>query len=635
MSSEARMPKAEEIRSESKAEGVSIRALVIGSLWLLFLAYFVPRAGMGQLFPGIDVEGAPQAAGLGLVFLLLIANIVLKRFGINFTRAEMILVYIMSMLGGLIVGRGAVFFVPLSLMSLPMLTLRNAAVYKEYFDGLSPIIIPKDMTVIRGFWFGNTAVPWGHWILPLLVWSAFLTVIFWVMLCILTVVRKHWVEHERLLFPLTTPVFQMVEGKVAEGVPFWRNRLVYIGMIYPLIFHGLAHINNYFPSVPRINAITLFPDYHFSQHTYFYPDPVHIGIGYLLPLDLLFSMWFFFWVRIAGYGYYIRIGVYDNNYFWLFRSHGFGGFLMLALVALWTSRNELKIMIAKAFGRKVDYDDSDEPLPYAVAFWGSIIGIVLIMTFCWGFLKINVWFALAYFLIFFACALTFSRIRAEAGWPYTHPMPEQTPDVFNKTLGGTVLRDNAMGYGLLHTLCYGYFAATGAIAMEAYRFGDLVGIRRRTLTKIMIAIVFLITLIGFASAVTMFYDLGANTTHPFYIQQGSGGFDWYLGSSVTANYNKVWGTIRGAVIAGILSFLRMRFVWWPLHPLGWVTGNIEFMTVFWSGFLIAWIIKFIVSRYGGQKMSRELVPLFLGMIAGSVIISLIGSVVGLIVQFVS
>jgi len=79
----------------------------------------------------------------------------------------------------------------------------------------------------------------------------------------------------------------------------------------------------------------------------------------------------------------------------------------------------------------------------------------------------------------------------------------------------------------------------------------------------------------------------------------------------------------------------MRFVWWPLHPLGWVTGNIEFMTVFWSGFLIAWIIKFIVSRYGGQKMSRELVPLFLGMIAGSVIISLIGSVVGLIVQFVS
>jgi hypothetical protein len=530
----------DDISSEPRAGRVSIRALVIGSIWLLFLAFLIPRAGMGQLFPGIDVEGAPQGAGLGLVFLLLIGNAVLKRFSIKFTRAEMILVYIMSMLGGLIVGRGAVFFVPLSLMSLPMLTLKNAAIYKAYFERLSPVIIPKDMKVIRAFWFGNSSVPWGHWIIPVLVWSVFLTVVFWVILCLLTIVRKHWVDHERLIFPLTTPVFQMVEGKVEQGVPFWKNKLVYIGMIWPLIYNGLALVHGYFPAVPRINDITFFADYHFSQHTYFRPDPMYIGIGYLLPLDLLFSMWFFFWVRIAGYGYYIRMGVYDNNYFWLFRSQGLGAFLMLALVSLWTSRNELKLMFAKAFGRnRIDCDDSDEPLPYALAFWGGIVGFLVILGFSWGFLKIQPLFAIAYFLIFFACALTFSRIRAEAGWPYTHPMPDQIPDVFNLTLGGSVLRDNAMGYGLLHTLCYGYFAATGAIALEAYKFGDIVGIKRRTLTKIMVCLVLIVTIVGFTSVLMMFYDLGANTTHPFYIQQGSGGFDWYLGGNITPNYNKI------------------------------------------------------------------------------------------------
>lgn len=66
-----------------------------------------------------------------------------------------------------------------------------------------------------------------------------------------------------------------------------------------------------------------------------------------------------------------------------------------------------------------------------------------------------------------------------------------------------------------------------------------------------------------------------------------------------------------------------------------MTGNIEFMTVFWSGFMIAWVIKFVASRYGGQKVSKSLVPFFLGMIVWSVIISLVGTVIGGIVQLFS
>ena len=73
----------------------------------------------------------------------------------------------------------------------------------------------------------------------------------------------------------------------------------------------------------------------------------------------------------------------------------------------------------------------------------------------------------------------------------------------------------------------------------------------------------------------------------------------------------------GAVGMSVLTFLKYRLTWWPLHPIGFAlagTGTSVRYTVF-SVFL-AWVIKFIILRIGGAMLYRRYRPFFLGVLIG-------------------
>ena len=67
-----------------------------------------------------------------------------------------------------------------------------------------------------------------------------------------------------------------------------------------------------------------------------------------------------------------------------------------------------------------------------------------------------------------------------------------------------------------------------------------------------------------------------------------------------------------------LTYIRHRFLWWPLHPIGFPVGGTYMMYFAWSSMFIAWLLKLIILRYGGSKLYRKLRPLFLGMVLGQV-----------------
>ena len=59
-------------------------------------------------------------------------------------------------------------------------------------------------------------VPWRWWIIPLFWWSTFYIAMFLVGASIIVILRKQWVDHERLSFPLAKVGDQM--GGVGKGV---------------------------------------------------------------------------------------------------------------------------------------------------------------------------------------------------------------------------------------------------------------------------------------------------------------------------------------------------------------------------------------------------------------------------------
>ena len=53
----------------------------------------------------------------------------------------------------------------------------------------------------------------------------------------------------------------------------------------------------------------------------------------------------------------------------------------------------------------------------------------------------------------------------------------------------------------------------------------------------------------------------------------------------------------------------------------------------WCPFLIAWLLKSTIVRYGGQRLYRRLIPLFLGLVLGNYVIGCVWAIVSPILNF--
>jgi hypothetical protein len=73
--------------------------------------------------------------------------------------------------------------------------------------------------------------------------------------------------------------------------------------------------------------------------------------------------------------------------------------------------------------------------------------------------------------------------------------------------------------------------------------------------------------------------------------------------------------IGGGVMA-LLIYLRYRFVWWPLHPVGLaISGSYLARRTSFTIFA-AWLIKLVMVKVGGPAIYRKSRPFFVGLLVG-------------------
>ena len=95
-----------------------------------------------------------------------------------------------------------------------------------------------------------------------------------------------------------------------------------------------------------------------------------------------------------------------------------------------------------------------------------------------------------------------------------------------------------------------------------------------------------------------------------------------------------WGlwALAGFIISGVLAFLRVRFAWWPLDPVGLVYISSAWQ-LGWGGLYFAafgaWIAKFLVIRLGGTRVYEHYaIPFVTGITAGVLIVGyFIGNII--------
>ena len=98
--------------------------------------------------------------------------------------------------------------------------------------------------------------------------------------------------------------------------------------------------------------------------------------------------------------------------------------------------------------------------------------------------------------------------------------------------------------------------------------------------------------------------------------------------------------IYGSAVIGLsfvftmfLGIMRLRFIWWPFHPVGYVIGiNGGTLDQFWLVLILSSIAKFVILKYGGARLYRRVLPFFLGLVLGDVVSGSYWAILGIILE---
>jgi hypothetical protein len=144
---------------------------------------------------------------------------------------------------------------------------------------------------------------------------------------------------------------------------------------------------------------------------------------------------------------------------------------------------------------------------------------------------------------------------------------------------------------------------------------------RRLMGSVAVAIVVTLGVTIFVSIASL-YSNGGLTGYPWFTQDG--GRMVFKGAATTLNQNPgiqsinwLWMAVGASVVVSLI-FARSRLAWFPLHPLGYIVASGFPITKLWFSFFLGWIIKTLLTRYGGQDAVQRVQPLMIGLILGNI-----------------
>ncbi len=232
------------------------------------------------------------------------------------------------------------------------------------------------------------------------------------------------------------------------------------------------------------------------------------------------------------------------------------------------------------------------------------------------------WVVVSFLTLYFALSLALSRLRAQLGAP-THSIELAMPNFMLVNLVGTrMLGPRSLGmFALLKPYLLEQRNNPTPLELEALKMAEGGRMQRR---RIALALAFaapLAILSYFWASIHVGYHLGLGTGNTAQVMLAvprwlSEELAEYLRYPGDPSLPKTTAMGFGLVFTTLLMLLKLRFHWWPLHPVAYpiaLSATVQSMTLV---IFVTWLIKALLLRYGGLRAHRAALPLFLGMIAG-------------------
>jgi hypothetical protein len=494
---------------------------------------------------------------------------------------------------------------------------------------LPPWYAPPAGDAIRRFFEGSFqgGVPWRVWALPLLGWGVFLFTLLLTLYALLALLRRAWMEEERLAYPIVQIPIRLIS---AEGAPaLWRNSLFWIGFGLAAAFDGMNMLHAFSPSFPAAGiGFDLAESFANKPWNVLSPlwvsyRPEILGIGYLMPTDVLLTTWVSYLalclsdVTRAAMGAQVQRTGYD------YQEMGLGAFLCLFALLLLRAAPTLKRSLAEAFRRGSPARSQDEPLSPRTA-WSLVVGGPLVMLLWLKMAGLPLWAGGLHLFLLLVVAIVYARMRAETGTPmiYLFPVWQQQTALFNFFGSAPLAGGGGQGLTILASLgglSRGYYPEVCAYGAEGMSLAAQARIPQRAVTRMFLGgVVFGLALGGFLY-LRLAYRFGADQLGGDYqmslMRQQYTHAAQMLQSPVYPRHDLILQTFLGGWIVLGLNWFRQRFVGFPFHPMGFAMAS-SYGYHLWAPFLAAWFFKTLILRWGGHSGYRRLLPLFLGIALG-------------------
>ena len=615
--------------------------LTIGVALILLNAYWI------AFVSGIHHSLNPAYASLFIapivnLFFLLLINTLLKRIRpqLALNRAQLLLVYQMLVMLCVVSGHNPMDFI-LGILAHPFwfATFENeyATLFHRY---IPPWFTVQDKGALTGFFEGNSTLYTPRhlfaWIGPVLLWSFVTFVLFFILLCFNSIQRLQWSERERLSYPIAQLPIEMTMPR------FFSRRLLWLGFSICAVIELLNGLHFLYPFVPGVPL--KIPDFGAKIFTtkpwnaigwlplFFYPWV--IALTFFVPLELSFSVWFFFlftkfqlivgsiggWKSLQGFPYYNQQGI--------------GAWLTLGVLILWTSRKHLKAVFTtalKPFGNSAT-PSSNEPFQYRTALLGILVGTtILVIIFQQAGMSVGI--LLAFLCLYFLMSIAITYARAAVGVPYHEVIWTHPPLMIVSVLG---TRRTGAANLTLFSFLYPYVRDNVSHPMpsqlEGFKIAERAPVSQKKMAIAMIVALLVATPVSFWAYLHLIYQHGAVRTEGYIIGIGIETFErmllpWLQQSHATDSTGLSFTAFASLFTLGLM-FLRRQFIWFPFHPTGYALGLSAGMVWVWSAICVGWIIKAVLLKFGGVRIYRKAAPFFVGVVLGDFLIGTFWSLVG-------
>ena len=615
---------------------MTLRAFIVGLLAVIAFSLLDTYCAIVQGYGWIASDCFPVGVVFIVVLLTVAGNLLIKlvRRAWALRQAELMLVWCMltvavafttagtgRMLTGMIAGGTY-------LANRPDIAWENDG---SVSHAPASLLLSKniDSEAVRQFYEAapdGGRVPWGRWLVPLAHWGVFLLMLYLGMLFAMSILRRQWVDVERLMFPLARIPLEFTEESGGPGLlpTLFRRKPCAVGLIAAAVFRLvralpviLGGARPWQITVPLREAFTGTP----LESADFHNFPILwivIGLAYLVPADVSLSVWFFFLFGRMELlvAHWLALPEAGGTWSPLMRWQQFGAYVAFLVGMLWMARRHLAGVVRAAFGFPGAPDDSKEPVPYRIALWGLLVCVAGCLAW-YVYHGMRPLTALVVLGLIFCSHVVYARIVAQGGLPMTRNLW-----VMHRAAEGLLGTGNIGPQGALIATIQSGMLVTWAnvvlapMAANALRISEVFKKRRRLLVPALFASLVVALVVTSWLVVDQAYSMGAANFSAFHVPNYAYGEAHRIiqGRSAGAQAFSPRPIAIGIGLMGFAMFMRARFYWWPIQSIGLLTCSSWHIHRLWFPFFLGWLAKVGIMKLAGGRALRTGRHFFIGFI---------------------